>query len=361
MKVKVDAESDPAKRQQLTGEWDLHKRKAERAYQQLKEDTALAKASSDIDALTFDLEQSLPMPVLTTNIVFYKRQLWTYNLGIHDCKTSKAYMHMWHEGIASRGSQEIGSCLCCHLKQSGSTAKQLIAFSDACGGQNRNINLVCKWLHIVASDDYSYSVVDHVLWFMVSGHSYLPNDRDFGCIESAHRRQQHIFLPEDWYTLVEKARRTNPFTVVRMRCTDFVSVNRLTENITNRKTDIDGNKVEWLRMRWIRVEKNRPYTFSYRCVVYTWCCLMHLRLYWLFCRYTHNSLEGWKVVDIKKQRAGRPADFNSITLSNLYNGPRHINKKKADDLQQLLRFIPPVSHAFYSSLLTTEEEETGEE
>ena len=238
MKVKVDAETNTVTKQQLRGEWELHKRKAERAYQQLKEDTALSKSTSNVDAITFDLEQSLPTPVLTTNVVFYKRQLWTYNLGIHDCKTSKAYMHMWHEGTASRGSQEVASCLHQHLKSNGSTAKHLIAFSDACGGQNRNINMVCKWLHIVASDDYPYTVIDHK--FMVSGHPYPTTE--ISVVWS------QIFIPEDWYRLVEKARRTNPFTVVRMSASDFVSVNRLTENITNRKTDTDGNKVEWLKM-----------------------------------------------------------------------------------------------------------------
>ena len=150
-------------------------------------------------------------------------------------------MHMWYEGTASRRSQEVASCLHHHLKSNGSTAKHLIAFSDACGGQNRNINMVCMWLHIVASNDYPYTVIDHK--FMVSGHSYLPNDRDFGGVESARRRQPQIFVPEDWCTLVEKARRKNPFTVVRMSARSFVSVNRLTENITNRKTDANGNKV----------------------------------------------------------------------------------------------------------------------
>ena len=77
---------------------------------------------------------------------------------------------------------------------------------------------------------------------MVSGHSYLSNDRDFGGVESARRRQPQIFTPEDWYTLVEKARCTNPFTVVRMSARDFMSVNHLIENITNQKTCADGNK-----------------------------------------------------------------------------------------------------------------------
>ena len=46
---------------------------------------------------------------------------------------------------------------------------------------------------------------------MVSGHSYLPNDRDFGIIGSAKRRSQHIYVPHDWYDLVHNACRKNPF------------------------------------------------------------------------------------------------------------------------------------------------------
>ena len=84
LKVQVDAERDEAKLGQLRGEWELHLCKAERSYQQLKEDTALGKSDPNVLVITFDLQQSLPTPVLTTNIVFYKRQLWTYNLGINN-------------------------------------------------------------------------------------------------------------------------------------------------------------------------------------------------------------------------------------------------------------------------------------
>ena len=55
MKVKVDTEMDPVTKQQLNREWELHKRKAERAYQQIKEDTTLAKSTNDVDTITFDL------------------------------------------------------------------------------------------------------------------------------------------------------------------------------------------------------------------------------------------------------------------------------------------------------------------
>ena len=40
MKVKLDAESYPVKISQLTGEWDLHKIRAQGTYQHLKEDAA---------------------------------------------------------------------------------------------------------------------------------------------------------------------------------------------------------------------------------------------------------------------------------------------------------------------------------
>ena len=57
---------------------------------------------------------------------------------------------------------------------SSSTATKLILYSDSYGGQNRNVNMVCLWLHIVASPEFNIMQIDHK--FMVSGHSYLPND-----------------------------------------------------------------------------------------------------------------------------------------------------------------------------------------
>ena len=189
------SEGDTSTKQQLQFDLQLHQCKAERAYHQLK-DAALNRSSSTVDTITFDLQQSLPTPKLSTSIVFYtERQLWTYNFGIHGCSKDKGFMFMWPESVASRGSHEIGSCILKYLKLRASEATHLIVFSDACGGQNRNINIVCQWMYVVSNSDFAYSVVDHK--FMISGHSYLPNGRDFGSIEKANHRTQHIFIPED--------------------------------------------------------------------------------------------------------------------------------------------------------------------
>lgn len=114
--TKIEADEDKTAKAQLVGERELHHAKAERAYQQLKEDTALTKSDSTILVISFDL--TLPTPSLSTgtNVVFYKRQLWTYNLGIHDGKSDRAYMHMWHEAVVSRGSNEVGLSILKYLQ-----------------------------------------------------------------------------------------------------------------------------------------------------------------------------------------------------------------------------------------------------
>ena len=243
--MKVDAESDEAALTQLRGEWDLHLCKAEGAYQKLKEDTAIAKSDPNVEVLTFDLEQSLPTPELSTNVVYYKRQLWTYNLGVHRGKTDVGHMYLWHKGLASRGSHEISSCLLKHLSTTNPTADHLTTYSDSCGGQNRKVYVLSLWLHIVSSEEYSFTTVDQK--FMVVGHSHLPNDREFGRIESARRKAQHIYVPHDWCELILKARRQNPFVVVEMSREDFVSCENLAKAFINRKKDTAGRKVDWLK------------------------------------------------------------------------------------------------------------------
>ena len=57
------------------------------------------------------------------------------------------------------------------------------------------------WLYVVASADFNYKLVDDK--FILSGHSYLLNNRDFGAIEKAN---QHIYIL--WCKLVETARKS---------------------------------------------------------------------------------------------------------------------------------------------------------
>lgn len=176
------------------------------------------------------------------------------------------------------------------------TTTHLITYSDGCGGQNRNIYLVCLWLHII-------TIVDQK--FMLLGHSYLPNDRDFGNIELAKKRKQLIYIPDDWCALVKEARRKNLFSVCKMMSDDFVSIKSLQSNLVNRKINTHKQLVNWLDIRWIRVTKDQPFQFSYR--------------------HSHNALEVWKVVDLSCKAKGRPVDISRVSLPRLYNSPHEIN------------------------------------
>jgi len=88
---------------------EIHLRKAEKIRAKLnssKETTS----SSDL-CFTFDLQKTLITPSISTGVAYYKRQLATYNLGNHNLANNDATMFMWHEGLASRGASEIGSCI----------------------------------------------------------------------------------------------------------------------------------------------------------------------------------------------------------------------------------------------------------
>ena len=132
----------------------LHQRKADAARDSMRVDCELCKTDSQLTTITFDLQKTLPTPVLTTGVCYHKRQLWTYNLGIHSMADDQGFMYMWNESLASRGSDEIASALLYHITENINT-ENLIVYTDMCGGQNRNFKIAMLWNYIVQRDEYS--------------------------------------------------------------------------------------------------------------------------------------------------------------------------------------------------------------
>jgi hypothetical protein len=94
----------------LKQELELHQRKASTG---LQNDTVLAKNNpEDVTVIPFDLMKTLPTPLLSTGICYYKRQLWTYCFGIRNMGNNDVYMFVWNESVASRGPQESGLVFC---------------------------------------------------------------------------------------------------------------------------------------------------------------------------------------------------------------------------------------------------------
>lgn len=143
----------------------------------MKADMKEASTSEKVECLTFDLEKTLPLPRIPTNIVYYKRQLWVYNCGIHSGTTDKGFCYTWVEGKAGRGAQEVISCLLKHIQNElPEGTEHLILWSDSCGGQNRNIKIELM-LKAVLHDHPTLKKITHK--YPIPGHSFLPNDDDF--------------------------------------------------------------------------------------------------------------------------------------------------------------------------------------
>ena len=63
-------------------------------------------------------------------------------------------------------------------------------YSDSCSGQNRNIKTVLSLLKLVQSEDIKAKSIE--LKFLLSGHSYLPNDADFAVIEAYAKKSVYL-------------------------------------------------------------------------------------------------------------------------------------------------------------------------
>lgn len=274
-----------------------------------------AKKDPAVIAICFDLQKTLPSPVLTCNKVYYSRQLWTYNLAIHNLGENHACMMMWNESEAGRGSQEIGSCLLKYVLQLPQTVKQIIAFSDNCGGQNKNQLISKFWMYIVKNTHID--CVDHK--FLVAGHSFMECDEDFGIIEKTKKTVQYIFVPDHWLTAVASAHRK--FQVVKMNKEDFLSVEGMNDNLKDCVTGIS-------KFQWLRFTKSDPCTVYYK--------------------YSVDDTEAFTAYNMRKSNVGRPS--NIFALKPLYDSPVKIDTKKYKNLQSLLEFVPPIHHSFYKDL-----------
>lgn len=198
-------------------EKESHLEEAERARSQMAADRMAT--SEKIFVFSFDLEKALPFPKLTTSIAYYKRNLYVYNFGCHEFSKNVSHMFIWPETEGSRGSQEISSCLIKYIKTYATNFEKIVTYSDSCTGQNRNIKTVLSLLKLVQSTEIRAESIQ--MKFLVSGHSYLPNDSDFAIIESRAKKNQNIFSPDDWYDVIRTCNKTAPFHLIQITHQDF--------------------------------------------------------------------------------------------------------------------------------------------
>ncbi|KAE8742480.1 hypothetical protein FOCC_FOCC011976 [Frankliniella occidentalis] len=323
----------------LEKEYQLHLRKAEKAYELKKEMKSKAQEDETIRVFVFDLEQCLPSPDLNCGTIYYKRQLYTYNLTIYDTTTKLLHCYMWHEGEAMRGANEIASCIFEHVKTAippGVT--EIYLFSDCCSGQNRN-SVVCAMFHVALQVHPTVKTINHV--FLVPGHTRMECDAKHAVIERAKKKEEVINVPSDYYQLVKKAGMVDvqnfpegKFQVNLMgsKIYDFGNLLKESNPLVKRKVTSDRNELKYMSTHWFCYQKNKPGI--------------------VIVKTAFNIHAPFEELDFRRQRKQSSLPPLSPLLKLAYYGPMPISIKKKKDLMSLLQFIDPSHHNFYQDLVT---------
>ncbi|CAH0562999.1 unnamed protein product [Brassicogethes aeneus] len=142
LKIKSPSLGDASKRA-AAAELAVHKRRAKKFYWSLKQSTDECKIRDDLAVITFDYMQNLHLPEVPVQDLFYLTQLTVNIFGIHNCKTDKAFFYVYHEGITSKGPNDVCSFLWDYIQREiPENVQELRLYSDNCPGQNKNHTMV---------------------------------------------------------------------------------------------------------------------------------------------------------------------------------------------------------------------------
>jgi len=305
---------------------EAHKTRAALAFAAQKADRQLSRSNSDIVFCTFDLQKTMPLPKLSTNVAFYLRQAWLYNLGIHYINGSeqKPLFFLWTEDQGRRGCEEVCSCILTFMHAVNiSSDDRVIFWSDSCAGQNKNFFVLCLWQYLVGG--HKVKCIDHK--FPEPGHSYLDSDRDFAHIEKSVKATQNIYSVDEYQNIMTKSQRNHAPTVVRM-ADKFYNIKKLPSllKLRNNTKATTGEKVAFRdKVKWIRVESFGHYLY----------------------KESHNESEPWKTVNLLSSSDGLMPEID-ITCRPQQKIP--LRAAKVKDIQKQLAFIPDVYRGFYTGL-----------
>lgn len=319
-KVKINVEPDCNIKNQLLLELNMHKQKAKKFFELLKEKTP------DTITCSFDMMQTQPLPKLSVTEVFYSRQVWLYNLTFVISESNHGpaenYLYTWTETESGRGPNEVCSALIDFLdlletkfKTYESPPTTLNLFSDSCSGQNKNQFTMVTLLHYINFKATIFKKINH--FFPTRGHSYMPPDRVFGQIEQILRKKEDIVSPKQYHEVFEK------LCSIKVYNKDFLFYDYKTavKKLVKCKTDFKSTQQKIFT--YIKGDKTVGISTTY-------------------------SGLPFKIEVIK-----RNSDLSTLT-QHLIELPKtnHVKVLKQKDVKNLLRFftIPDDAKTFYSDI-----------
>jgi len=156
----------------------------------MKEEKEQTEGEETVAAIAFDLMQTLTVLKLPVQDTFYLRLINVYVFAMHNLKKNTVKLYLYHEGDDRKGPNDVCSFLLHYLStEIPESVKTLHLYSDNCGGQNKNHALAKMLLALVETK--RFDTVEQ--YFLMSGHSFLPCDRDFAQIKKTFARLYRIY------------------------------------------------------------------------------------------------------------------------------------------------------------------------
>jgi hypothetical protein len=193
---------------------------------------------------------------------------------------------------------------------------------------------------LCTQNENRYQCIDH--FYLVRGHTFLPNDRDFALIEK-HKKKELPQVPEDYVKIIKDSRTVKPFTVVNVNGKDIKNYKAVGDRVVKQNlTSNDGEKILIRSVMWFSFgasEEIDPINGQEKLI-------HHEDEVW--CRYTHNVLEPWKKVKLFK----RGVKLDSLKADQKYDKPIFIKAAKYKDLNNLVKrgLLSNDAATFYKNL-----------
>lgn len=219
-----------------------------------RESVEISKNTTD-DTIVIALSYGKPIetPKISNSVIFYKQRLHTYYLCVHDIPNNRPLVYLWHEGIASNGSAEAGSCLIHFLKHKLSqSCKHIIVHYEG-----RHFEIKTMLLSFLSKSEQLCTITQV---FHVPGHSLNLCTSKLKLIQKEIKKTDSIYVPEQWTEIITKSKVTKPsFEVIPLSTNHFLNPQEVINLVSNRNKDTEGDIVNWSEVHKVIMKKDNKF------------------------------------------------------------------------------------------------------
>ncbi|KAK3920097.1 Proteasome subunit beta type-2 [Frankliniella fusca] len=288
-------------------------------------DKAAADKDRSIALCSFDLQKQLTCPKSEASPFYYSSKLNVFNFTVFHSVHRLGFCYLWHEGMAKKGSDEVSSSLfhfITELVEKG--CKEIIFYSDNCGGQNKNRFIFS--MYQLAAVKYSIKITHK---FLELGHTMMEVDSIHARIEKAASGKE-ISDFDEWVNAIENAKEELPKYEVIPFKKNFVKTFKPLVGMQNWESDLKGKKIAWKKVKEVCINGSEGN-------------LVRIK-------YDHDG----DAVTLSPNKPGRPVNLKTYNPPPAYNSAIPLSANTVRDLTNLCNSlaIPISKHPFYNALLS---------